>query len=91
MTAPQSTDQLTRDVAADSLPGSGKTMSKANDTSRLATFEDHDTLADTELDAVSGGIGMRLEEGGPLCLTNHGFSSGLFLITFVLSTVPHQA
>jgi hypothetical protein len=24
-------------------------------------------------------------------LTNHGFSSGLFLITFVLSTVPHQA
>jgi hypothetical protein len=31
-------------------------MSKANDTSRLATFEDHDTLADTELDAVTGGI-----------------------------------
>ena len=30
-------------------------MSNTNDTSRLATFEDHDTLADTELDAVSGG------------------------------------
>jgi hypothetical protein len=34
-------------------------MSKANDTSRLATFEDHDTLADTESDAVSGGIGIQ--------------------------------
>ena len=30
-------------------------MSNTNDTSRLATFEDHDTLADTELDAVTGG------------------------------------
>jgi hypothetical protein len=36
-------------------------MSKANDTSRLATFEDHDTLADSELDTVSGGIGIRRE------------------------------
>ena len=30
-------------------------MSKTNDTSNLATFEDHDTLADSELDAVTGG------------------------------------
>ena len=29
-------------------------MSKTNDTSRLATLEDHDTLADSELDAVTG-------------------------------------
>jgi hypothetical protein len=36
-------------------------MSKANDTSRLATFEDHDTLADSELDTVSGGIGIQRE------------------------------
>ena len=26
-----------------------------NDTSNIATFEDHNTLADSELDAVSGG------------------------------------
>jgi hypothetical protein len=32
-----------------------KIMSKTNDTSRPATFEDHHTLADSELDAVSGG------------------------------------
>jgi type VI protein secretion system component Hcp len=30
-------------------------MSKTNDTSRLATLEDHRPLADCELDAVSGG------------------------------------
>jgi hypothetical protein len=30
-------------------------MSKTNDTSRLATLEDHRPLADSELDAVSGG------------------------------------
>ena len=36
-------------------------MSNTNDTSLLATFEDHDTLADTELDAVSGGIGIQRE------------------------------
>jgi hypothetical protein len=32
------------------------TMSKNNDTSRSATLEDHNTLADSELDAVSGGF-----------------------------------
>jgi len=32
-----------------------KIMTKTNDTSRLATFEDHRPLADSELDAVSGG------------------------------------
>jgi hypothetical protein len=32
-------------------------MSKTNDTSKLATLEDHGTLADTELDAVTGGSG----------------------------------
>ena len=31
-------------------------MNKTNDTSRPATLEDHDTLADSELDAVSGGL-----------------------------------
>jgi len=31
-------------------------MSKTNDTSNLATLEDRDTLADTELHAVTGGI-----------------------------------
>ena len=31
-------------------------MSKTNDTSNIATLEDHDTLADSELDAVSGGF-----------------------------------
>jgi len=33
-------------------------MTNSNDTSRLATFEDHDTLEleDTELDAVNGGL-----------------------------------
>jgi hypothetical protein len=30
-------------------------MSKTNDTSKLAVLEDHHTLADSELDAVSGG------------------------------------
>jgi hypothetical protein len=29
-------------------------MSKTNDTSNLATLEDHEMLADTQLDAVSG-------------------------------------
>ena len=30
-------------------------MSKTNDTSNLATLEDHGALADSELDAVTGG------------------------------------
>ena len=30
-------------------------MSNSNDTSNLATLEDRDTLADTELDLVTGG------------------------------------
>jgi hypothetical protein len=33
-----------------------KIMSKSNDTSKVATLEDHRPLADSELDAVSGGI-----------------------------------
>ena len=36
-------------------------MRKTNDTSNVATFEHHNTLADTELDAVSGGIGIQRE------------------------------
>jgi hypothetical protein len=32
-----------------------KIMSKTNDTSRLATLENHDTLADSELAEVTGG------------------------------------
>jgi len=31
-------------------------MSKTNHTSRLGTLEDHRPLADSELDAVSGGL-----------------------------------
>jgi hypothetical protein len=31
-----------------------KIMSKTNDTSRLVTLENHDTIEDTELDAVTG-------------------------------------
>ena len=31
-------------------------MSKTNDTSRSATLEDHRPLADSELDAVTGGL-----------------------------------
>jgi hypothetical protein len=31
-------------------------MSKSNDTSKHAALEDHNTLADSELDAVSGGF-----------------------------------
>ena len=33
-----------------------KTMSKTNDTSRPATLEDRRPLADSELDAVTGGL-----------------------------------
>jgi hypothetical protein len=33
-----------------------KTMSKTNDTSRSATLEDHRPLAESELDAVTGGL-----------------------------------
>jgi hypothetical protein len=32
-----------------------KIMAKTNDISRLASFEDHNTLADNELDAMTGG------------------------------------
>jgi hypothetical protein len=32
-----------------------KIMSKTNETSKLATFEHHNTLADSELVAVAGG------------------------------------
>jgi hypothetical protein len=32
-----------------------KTESKTNDTSNIATFEHHDTLADSGLEAVTGG------------------------------------
>ena len=31
-------------------------MSKTNETSNIATFEHRDTLADSELDAVTGGL-----------------------------------
>ena len=42
-----------------------KIMSKSNDTSRSATLEDHHTLADSELDAVSGGwFGIIFGAGG---------------------------
>ena len=31
-------------------------MTETNGTSKVATLEDHDTLADSKLDAVSGGM-----------------------------------
>ena len=31
-------------------------MSKTNETSKLATLDDHRPLADSELDAVAGGV-----------------------------------
>jgi hypothetical protein len=33
-------------------------MSKSNDISNIATLDDHRPLADSELDAVSGGMGL---------------------------------
>jgi len=36
-------------------------MTDSNDTSNLATLEDHDALADSELDAVTGGAGVHIE------------------------------
>ena len=38
-------------------------MSKTNDTSRPAALEDHSTLADSELDAVTGGIARSMPNG----------------------------
>jgi hypothetical protein len=35
------------------------TMSKINDTSRAAAFDDHRPLADSELEAVSGGVTVK--------------------------------
>jgi hypothetical protein len=46
-----------------------KIMSKTNDTSRPAALEDHHTLADSEFDAVTGGM---LYLGG----TNSSAASG---------------
>ncbi|MGB7455926.1 MAG: hypothetical protein WBM51_09600, partial [Pseudolabrys sp.] len=43
-------------LAARRLALMEKIMSKTNDTSNLATLEDHRPLADTELDAVTGGM-----------------------------------
>jgi hypothetical protein len=40
-------------------------MSKTNDTSRPAALEDHGTLADSELDAVSGGWSLAFRGRGP--------------------------
>jgi hypothetical protein len=39
-----------------------KIMSKTNDTSNLATLEHHDTFADSELDAVTGGAAPKLSD-----------------------------
>jgi type VI protein secretion system component Hcp len=39
-----------------------KIMSKTKDTSNLATLEDHRPLADSELDAVTGGAVPKLYE-----------------------------
>jgi hypothetical protein len=43
-------------VRAAVQPVTEKIMSKTNDPSKLATLEDHNTLADTELNAVTGGM-----------------------------------
>jgi hypothetical protein len=46
-------------------------MSKSNDTSRLATPEDHRPLADSELDAVSGGWSLSGIPGAGAATTGH--------------------
>jgi hypothetical protein len=53
-----------------------KIMSKTNDTLRPATLDDHHTLADSELDAVTGGMLILSEPvrastimGGPVCIS----------------------
>ena len=38
-------------------------MTKTNDTRRVAALEDHRRLADSELDAVSGGIARSMPNG----------------------------
>ena len=49
---------MTPDAGWSALGLMEKIMSKSNDSSKLgrATLEDHGTLADSELDAVSGGV-----------------------------------
>ena len=47
---------MTPDAGWSALGLMEKIMSKSNDTSKVATLEDHRTLADSELDAVSGGV-----------------------------------
>ena len=46
-------------------------MSKSNDSSKLgrATLEDHGTLADSELDAVTGGYVPTAVEQGDITIT----------------------
>jgi hypothetical protein len=39
------------------------TMSKSNDISSIATFDDHRPLADSELAAVTGGIARSMPNG----------------------------
>jgi hypothetical protein len=48
-----------------------KIMSKTNDTSRLATLEDHRPLANSELDAVSGGWSLSGIPGAGAATTGH--------------------
>jgi hypothetical protein len=55
-----------------------KLMRKTDDTSRPSRFEDHDTLADTELDAVTGGT---LPGLGPLVTEKTADSLGDALVT----------
>jgi len=51
-------------------------MSKTNDTSKFA-LEDHDTLADSELDAVSGGTwGEFISSLWPRPENNHSYARG---------------
>jgi len=47
-----------------------KIMSKTNDTSNLAALEDHDALADNELDSVNGGLVVSAIFGQPLIAWN---------------------
>ena len=52
-------------------------MSKTNDTSKLATLEDHDTLEDTELHAVTGGQYVTFAEARGWDSTGDGGGGGL--------------
>jgi hypothetical protein len=59
-------------------------MSKTNDTSNIATLEDHEMLADTQLDAVSGGFWFMGSPGATDRVEHPEFS----IVKFVDAATP---